>query len=287
MTSKYVGAATIATSLLWTLGTRTNSNLIEGISRNNDSYSKQFWVSNLNLIESRRLINKIVKLLENTPEALAAALLPSHAPADLAAAADLASYLASDLASVYIILEFVAEAKDTENQQQAQRSIQQAIQQAQQAQQSAQQIALYIHAPYVQKNTFIGIAKEIQSLLNSKLAIEYYNEIMRPGKLPHSNQANVTNNALDFIMTSPNYYTKDSGAMKTTQSNQLDCLAYSTQAVSGLTALQTDNPLYLLLNLIPLTILSYDITRNYLNLEKGILEEKFIPLKSPSNVVEE
>jgi hypothetical protein len=116
----------------------------------------------------------------------------------------------------------------------------------------------------------VKLAKQIQSLLISKLAIPYYNEKMRPGLLPQNNKAIVTDNALDFIMTSPNYYTKDSGAMKTTQSNQLDCLAYSTQAVSGLTALQTDNPLFLLLNLIPLTILSYDITRNYLNLEKGV-----------------
>ena len=265
MTSKYVGAATIATSLLWTLGTRTNSNLIEGISRNNDSYNKQFLVSNPDLIESRRLINKIVGLLETNPELKAAELKAAGY-----AAARTAADLAVELANVYINLEFVAESVQDPALQNIQSALQPALQNIQSAQQSAQQIALYIHAPYVRQYTFIDIAKEIQSLLNSKLAIEYYDNKMRPGKLPHSNQANVTDNALDFIMTSPNYYTKNSGAMKTTQSNQLDCLAYSTQAVSGLTALQTDNPLYLLLNLIPLTILSYDITRNYLNLEKGL-----------------
>ena len=277
MTSKYVGAATIATSLLWTLGTRTNSNLIEGISRNNDSYNKQFWVSNPDLIESRRLINKIVGLLETNPELKAAELkaagyAAARAAADFAAdfAAAGAADLAVELANVYINLEFVAESVQDPALQNIQSALQPALQNIQSAQQSAQQIALYIHAPYVRQYTFIDIAKEIQSLLNSKLAIEYYDNKMRPGLLPQDNQANVTDNALDFIMTSPNYYTKNSGAMKTTQSNQLDCLAYSTQAVSGLTALQTDNPLYLLLNLIPLTILSYDITRNYLNLEKGL-----------------
>ena len=52
-TVKYVGAATLVTSLLWTWGARVNSNLIEGIARNNDSYNKG----------TRDLITQVISIL--------------------------------------------------------------------------------------------------------------------------------------------------------------------------------------------------------------------------------
>lgn len=245
MTSKYVGAATIATSLLWTLGTRTNSNLIEGISRNNDLYNKQWWVSNPNLIEARQLIGKIVFFLEKDQQAneLVNELvyqLKNSLPPESRLRMTVGQYdLDEAERQVWWLLGLKLPAAEDQS-------------------------------PLIKA---LIKAKKIQTLLNTDLAIKYYDNSLRPGLLPYENPANVTDNARDFITTSPNYYTKDSGALKITQSTQLDCLAYSTQAVSGWTALQTDNPLYLLLNLIPLTVLSYDITKNYLNLEKGYYNE--------------
>jgi hypothetical protein len=237
--SNYIGVVTITTSFIWLLGTRINSNLIEGISRNNDLYNRRIWVSNSNLIEAIRIIDKIIDLLTKESMGQGQRMTQIHSLGQaqrLAQMLTLWQHGAMDEAveGVKLLEETLHEKREEE------------------------------------EGRALDIAISIQNILNSDLAIQYYKKnLLRPGKSPNDNEANITTNAVDFISTSPNYYSKDTIALKITQSNQLDYFAYSTQLVVGLTVVKTDNPLYLLFHLLLLTILLSEISRNYWNLKKG------------------
>jgi hypothetical protein len=376
-TGRFVGAATIATSLLWTLGGRVNSNLIEGISRNNDQYKKnlQFWITNPDMVEATSCAKKISNLIKgldkyytpatfngtailltwdptknafdivpdkgvrNSPDALIYNTFNKERDSirkilsivsrleeklkliaeqlddtdtiketkieealkfarevkiqtlyilgnetwieitnKLVDSTDLEgakkAYYASSLSDITVLATYKTEAqKLIDGKKSNLNDFAQGIEQVRAA--MLNDCKKNNQSKYIQSRcTIQGKTNYIKSQLSVYSAINYYRTDSRIGIMPYDNPANVTNSAFDFITTSANYYTRDSGAMITTQAKQLDCLAYGTQAVSGLATLKTNNTLYLLLNLVPLSILSLDITRNYINLGRG--------LKSPS-----
>jgi hypothetical protein len=356
-TFNYVGAATMATSLLWTLGTRVNSNLIEGISRNNDLYKKnlQFWIANPDMVEATSYIRKIVNLLkvDDVNKYYVEATvngdnitwnqkgnlfdnINTDKYKDRDSIRKIFSYVSQLEFKLNLIKELLDDT-DTFNEKKIEEALKFAYQVKIQTyyildnerwneeQKNANLIdniqALKKKYPNIVQDTddtenakkkinnffeekkdkeiqkkfddlfsdikldlksntsqeiidrTFNIRKKteyIKSQLSTYSAINYYSTNFRNGILPYENPANVTNSKLDFVTTSANYYTHDSESLKITQSQQLDFLAYGTQSLSGLAALKTDNPIYLLLNLVPLTILTCDISRNYINLGKGI-----------------
>ena len=320
----YIGAATIATSLVWTLCSRINSNLIEGISRNNDLYNSRFEVSDARLVIARRCINNSLFILErslvekpllnaanityddhdayekfrndlgfgnpryisyvldfilkNTHTKAYKSLLPSEREEILIINLSgfckrISERIKEMLLKLNILMKEHKESLDFDN------NLKNDLKDPRfpsYTPETRNQLIDKIRPQLLDLNVVIQnnveelytciqdtipILKMLQSIFNRNVNINYYEDpSYKQGIMSIEHLKLYTSN---FIARSPTQYRKDSRNIK------LDSLGYGAQAISCLTAIKTNNPLYLLLNLVPLTFLSYDIGRNYRNLEKG------------------
>ena len=262
-TGQWVSAATMATSLLWTLGTRVNSNLIEAI-----SLDTSVWVRHPDVVTARRLLNQLVNTLSNVPrvESLNALEVESLNALDKNGRAEYIIPLRDIINSLHSVFVGISFGPDVQDKAMAEIYNNETYK------------AFYEIDPTGTifkdvNNLNVMSIRDFRMLLESA---SFYPDLLNfietalpiaTGLQAKFNEGLETN--LIYLITTPTkYYTKDSTVLKSELSSQLNYLAYSTQAVSIWQATQNDNPLYLLFNCIPLTVLSIDIVRNYIPLLK-------------------